>query len=610
MNLTPEQMELGRRNFLKVLAGTPAMAALGAAAALRGPAPGGRVRIAFIGVGSQGRAQLTNVDPGYGDVRALCDINPAQLKLADGVLAKNGMPPARHYADWREMLQKEDVEAVIMAPPLWAHADLAVGCLDAGKHVLCEKMMAWDVESCERMRAAALRNDRVLEIGYQRNHNPMYQAAYDGIVKAGVLGDIYHVRLAWHRNGSWRRKAEKPSPDYDPSQWGYPTFDHLINWRLYWKYSQGLMAELCSHQVNAANWFLGAITGRGDRLGRTLPVPGKPGSLRSRLRHLRVSRRPHRRLLVDRIERVRRLLRDVHGNEGDVDHAARARGAPVRGGRQRPPDRDRGDTGREGCGGAVVRNHGGEHESGCHSSRSAIGGGRPRGAAIRDAAADAAVLLGDSRRHAAGLRSRQGHRLCTRLHRRERGDQDQSACQLAHDLRRLWLECGTSTTSCTPQGANQHLMLVERVVKVTSDSSTGTLVRTPVVGMTMDALAAPEARAMIGGTGLEFIGEDLGVRSARIPPRLLSSDILPGGGRESDLAGLQFERSSLRTSSASNEPTVGRIGIRLSQGLVQSRAVSLVEPVFRNKAAGARFRCLLAGSSVRRRLSDLRERGL
>jgi predicted dehydrogenase len=216
------------------------------------------VRLAFIGVGSQGRAQLTDVDPDYGEVRALCDINPAQLKLADGVLAKNGMPPARHYADWREMLQKEDVEAVIMAPPLWAHANLAVGCLDAGKHVLCEKMMAWDLESCEHMRAAALRNDRVLEIGYQRNHNPMYQAAYDGIVKAGVLGDIYHVRLAWHRNGSWRRKAEPPAPDYDPSQWGYPTFDHLINWRLYWKYSQGLMAELCSHQVNAANWFLGS----------------------------------------------------------------------------------------------------------------------------------------------------------------------------------------------------------------------------------------------------------------------------------------------------------------------------------------------------------------
>ena len=225
MNLTPEQMDRGRRNFLRVLAGTPAMAALGVAAGLRGPIPGGRVRVGFVGVGAQGRAQLGNVDPDYEEVRALCDINPAQLALADAVLAKNSMPPARHYSDWREMLQKEDVEAVIMAPPLWAHADLAVGCLEAGKHVLCEKMMAWDIEGCERMRAAAERNDRVLEIGYQRNYNPMYQAAYDGIIKTGAIGDIYHVRLAWHRNGTWRRKGEPPAPDYDPSKWGYPTFD-------------------------------------------------------------------------------------------------------------------------------------------------------------------------------------------------------------------------------------------------------------------------------------------------------------------------------------------------------------------------------------------------
>jgi predicted dehydrogenase len=258
MNLTPEQMDQGRRNFLKALAGTPALAALGVAAGIRGPIPGGRVRIGFLGVGSQGRAQLGNVDPRFGDVLALCDINPAQLTLADGVLAKNEMPPARHYSDWREMLQKEDIEAVIMAPPLWAHADLAVGCLEAGKHVLCEKMMAWDIEGCQRMRAAAEKNRRVLAIGYQRHYNPTYQAAYDGIIKTGTLGDVYHARLAWHRNGSWRRKGEPPVPDYDASRWGYPTFDHLLNWRLYWKYSQGLMAELCSHQVNAANWFLGS----------------------------------------------------------------------------------------------------------------------------------------------------------------------------------------------------------------------------------------------------------------------------------------------------------------------------------------------------------------
>lgn len=258
MNLNAEQMAEGRRNFLRLLAGVPAVAALGVAAGARGPVPGGPVKIAFIGVGSRGRTLLTDVDPAYAEVRALCDINPTSLQKADGVLEKNSVPPARHYADWREMLQKEDIEAVVMAPPLWAHADLATGCLEAGKHVLCEKMMAWDEEGCERMRDAAQRNRRVLELGYQRNYNPLYQSAYEGVVKTGAIGEIYHVRTAWHRNGSWRRQGDPPSRDFNPSQWGYPTFDHLLNWRLYWKYSQGLMAELCSHQINAVNWFLGS----------------------------------------------------------------------------------------------------------------------------------------------------------------------------------------------------------------------------------------------------------------------------------------------------------------------------------------------------------------
>ena len=228
MNLTPEQMDRGRRNFLKALAGTPALAALGVAAAARGPVPGGPVRLGFIGVGAQGRAQLGNVDPRYSTVRAICDINPAQLRLADAVLEKNGMSPARHYAEWREMLEQENIEAVVVAPPLWAHADLAVGCLEAGKHVLCEKMMAWDIAGCERMRAAARTSGKVLAIGYQRHYNPMYQAVYEGLIRTGTIGDIYHVRLAWHRNGNWRRKGEAPAPDYDPSKWGYPTFDHSV----------------------------------------------------------------------------------------------------------------------------------------------------------------------------------------------------------------------------------------------------------------------------------------------------------------------------------------------------------------------------------------------
>ena len=205
MNLTPEQQTVGRRNFLKAVAGVPALAGLGVAAAARGPVRGGPVRVGLVGLGGEGRVLLAQVDPAFAEVTALCDINPSQLLRADEVLAKTGKPKAPHYADYKEMLAKADIEGVIIATPLWAHADQTVTCLEAGKHVLCEKMMAWDVEGCERMRQAARRTGRVLEIGYQRFYSAMYQAAYQGIIQAGTLGDIYTARIAWHRNGNWRR---------------------------------------------------------------------------------------------------------------------------------------------------------------------------------------------------------------------------------------------------------------------------------------------------------------------------------------------------------------------------------------------------------------------
>jgi predicted dehydrogenase len=202
-----------------------------------------------------GTGHLRQCQKEFIDLRALCDINPRRRRAAADMLVNTGWPRPTEYDDWREMLEKEPVEAVIIAAPLWMHADVTVGCLDAGRHVLCEKMMAKSDADCLRMIQAARRNKRVLEIGYQRYYNPIYQAAYSNIVKQGLLGDVYHARLAWHRNSSWRRKEEPPSPDFDPSRWGYKDWDHLLNWRMYKQYSEGLMAELGSHQVTAASWF-------------------------------------------------------------------------------------------------------------------------------------------------------------------------------------------------------------------------------------------------------------------------------------------------------------------------------------------------------------------
>ena len=252
MQLTDEMKELGRRNFLKALAGAP-----GATAVTLAPLKGGPVRAALIGTGDMGTGHLKQCQKEFIDLKALCDINPRRRRVGVDILTKAGWPKPKEYDDWREMLEKEDLEAVIIAAPLWAHADISVGCLDAGKHVLCEKMMAKSEADCLRMIDASQRNKRLLEIGYQRYYNPMYQAAYS-VIKQGLLGDVYYARLAWHRNSSWRKKEEPPSPDFDPVKWGYPDWDHLLNWRMYKQYSEGLMAELGSHQITAASWFFDA----------------------------------------------------------------------------------------------------------------------------------------------------------------------------------------------------------------------------------------------------------------------------------------------------------------------------------------------------------------
>lgn len=257
--LNPEQKQIGRRNFLKVIAGAPALVALGATAFTRGPIRGGSVKAAVIGTGGMGRGLINQCQKEFIDLRALCEINPKRRAAIAERMVKAGWSQPREYDDWRDMLQKEDLEAVIIATPLWSHADITVGCLEAGKHVLCEKMMAKTSADGKRMQEVAQKNNRVLEIGYQRYYNPIYQAAYENIIKQGLLGDIYYARLSWHRNGNWRRNEESPAQNFDPSKWGYPDWEHLLNWRLYKQYSEGLLAELGSHQITVANWFFDAV---------------------------------------------------------------------------------------------------------------------------------------------------------------------------------------------------------------------------------------------------------------------------------------------------------------------------------------------------------------
>ena len=251
MNLTPQARKIGRRNFLKAVAGTSALAALGTTATLRGPVKGGPVRAALIGCGTQGRLLLDNIDPDLMTIAAICDIRPSTR--SDPKFAN-----VKWHQDWRRMLEEERVEAMLIGTPLCTHADIASRCLQAGKHVFCETAMAIDVDGCRKMMQAAETSKRLLQIGYQGFYEPHYWAAYRDIVMKGVLGDVYTVEGAWHVASSGRANSTSDAENFQPSSWGYASLEELLNWRLYRRYSNGLMTEAGGALVSLINWFLNA----------------------------------------------------------------------------------------------------------------------------------------------------------------------------------------------------------------------------------------------------------------------------------------------------------------------------------------------------------------
>jgi predicted dehydrogenase len=320
LDLTAEQRDLGRENFNRVADGLSrrgfmkSLAAAGAAVPVTAAVwfgyqslRGKPVKAALIGAGDEGGVLVGEHNKDFLEFVAVCDLRPYNLDL------KENKPPAgriftgdarggvrkgftkiygkdaekiRAYRDYKELLAKEkDVEAVVIATPLVTHAPIAIDCMKAGKHVLCEKLMARTIKDCKEMIRVARETNRILSIGHQRHYSMLYAHATE-VLTAGVLGDVKHIRALWHRNNSWPYEAPKDGPalaqGYPPpkyrdgwyppiyqadddelrdkaKQYGYKDLEELVRWRLYDRTGGGLMAELGSHQMDACSIFLGKV---------------------------------------------------------------------------------------------------------------------------------------------------------------------------------------------------------------------------------------------------------------------------------------------------------------------------------------------------------------
>lgn len=201
-----------------------------------------KVNIAVLGPGSRGTLLLQHLlNIPFVNITAVCDDYPLHLERA--IRLTEGK--AGGYTDYRKMLERKDIDGVVIATPLHLHTQMCLDCFDAEKHVFCEKALTKTIEETVRLNNAQKATGRILHVGHQRMFHIWYLKAFEDI-KAGRLGKITQIRACWHRNNNWRR----PVPT--------PALERKINWRLYREYSLGLMTELASHHLQVANWFLGA----------------------------------------------------------------------------------------------------------------------------------------------------------------------------------------------------------------------------------------------------------------------------------------------------------------------------------------------------------------
>ncbi|MBY0233313.1 MAG: Gfo/Idh/MocA family oxidoreductase [Gemmataceae bacterium] len=302
-----EALGLDRRGFLKAgILGAGAVAGSAAAVYFGYQSVQGRpVRAALIGGGDEGGVLVGEHNPDFLKFVAVCDIRPSNMErvlegepgaglrkgfrrvYGDGIDREGGPDHIKQFLDYDAFLAHlkadKSIEAVVIATPLHLHAKMAIDCMRAGKHVLCEKLMAWNVQQCKAMVRVAEETGRVLSIGHQRHYSMLYSHALE-VVKSGILGDVKHIRALWHRNFSWPYRHDdkkgKQVPGITPpalrdgwfqpvlqgdfdalkdkvTKYGYDNVEQLIRWRLHEQTGGGLMAELGSHQLDACSIFLG-----------------------------------------------------------------------------------------------------------------------------------------------------------------------------------------------------------------------------------------------------------------------------------------------------------------------------------------------------------------
>ena len=260
--------DLSRRKFLKTAAVSAGALAVG------GVAPGSvlganeRIRFGVIGCGGMGTGHLGGLvkrsEADNLQVVAACDVYQRRATRAKSICNGEG------YLDYRKLLERDDVDAVLIATPDHWHSKIAIDAMEAGKHVYVEKPMTHTVEQAIQLRDAVRRYNKVLQVGPQGTGNDSFWQANEAI-RGGRIGKPTWAHGSYNRNAkiclfnAHQRIDDAAGPgksgedyvDWDMwlgHKWGLaPKIpwnpEHFFRFRKYWPYNGGVATDLLYHKL-------------------------------------------------------------------------------------------------------------------------------------------------------------------------------------------------------------------------------------------------------------------------------------------------------------------------------------------------------------------------
>lgn len=252
-----EQTE--RREFLTRAGLSAAGLMLAGAGSTRGYWANETIGIGCIGCGGRFRHLQRALRKIEGvQIVGLCDIYDENLDMARQ-LSDSRVASTKSF---RKLLDRKDVDAVLIATPDHWHVPITIAACEAGKDIYVEKPLTHDLKEGKAVIDAQNRHQRIVQVGMQQRSMPQFLEAYD-IVRSGELGAIHKVHLTWNRNqprGTSSVEVDRSQIDWKGFLGSAPDqpFDpfRFRQWRWFWDFGGGILTDLMTHFIDVVNWYL------------------------------------------------------------------------------------------------------------------------------------------------------------------------------------------------------------------------------------------------------------------------------------------------------------------------------------------------------------------